>query len=81
MGIQADFNTVDVRGQQSQQALADIESALGSVPVGCALFVVHGVATGRLRSEVHQFLARHSLVEQYALEKDSGGGCTVVHLK
>ena len=81
MELQADFNTVDIRGQQSEQAVTEIEAAMGSIPVGSAMFVVHGVATGRLRTEVHRFLARHSQVQRYALEKDSGGGCTVVHLK
>lgn len=79
--FQADFNTVDVRGQRSQQALSEVEAALGSVPTGCALFVVHGVATGRLRTEIHQFLSRYSLVDRYVLAKDSGGGCTAVYLK
>ena len=79
--FQADFNTVDVRGQGSDQALSEIEAALGSVPTGCALFVVHGVATGRLRPEVHQFLSRHAQVDKYVLAKDSGGGCTAVYLK
>lgn len=81
MEIQADFNTVDVRGQQSEQAVAEIEAAIGCIPMGSAMFVVHGVATGRLRSEVHRFLSKHSQVQRYALENDSSGGCTIVHLR
>lgn len=45
------------------------------------MFVVHGVGTGKLRSEVHQFLRRNAQVAKFSLEKDSGGGCTVVYLK
>lgn len=79
--FQADFNTVDVRGQQSQQALVDIERAIGSMPAGSAMFVVHGVATGRLRSEIHQYLSRNAQVDRFVLDRDSAGGCTIVHLR
>lgn len=61
--------------------MADIDAAFGSMPMQTAMFVVHGVATGRLRSEIHEYLSRHAQVHRFALDKDSGGGCTVVHLK
>ena len=79
MTFQTEANTVDVRGQDSVEALSQVESGLSSVSASSALFVVHGVGTGKLRTEIHRFLQRCSQVSRFELEKDSGGGCTVVY--
>jgi len=79
--FQTEANTVDVRGQDSVEALSQVESGLSSVSASSALFVVHGVGTGKLRTEIHRFLQRSSQVSRFELEKDSGGGCTVVNPK
>ncbi|KAL0032477.1 hypothetical protein WJX77_002790 [Trebouxia sp. C0004] len=79
--FQTEANTVDVRGQNSDEALSQVEFGLSSVSASSALFVVHGVGTGKLRSEIHRFLQRSSQVSRFELEKDSGGGCTVVYPK
>ncbi len=79
MTFQTEANTVDVRGQDSVEALSQVESGLSSVSASSALFVVHGVGTGKLRTEIHRFLQRRSQVSRFELEKDSGGGCTVVY--
>ena len=79
--FQTDQNTVDVRGQSTDEALSQVESGLNSVSASSALFVVHGVGTGKLRSEIHRFLQRSLQVLRFELEKDSQGGCTIVYLK
>lgn len=79
--FQTELNTVDVRGQNSNEALFQVEAGLSSVSANSALFVVHGVGTGRLRNDIHRFLKQNSQVSKFDLEKDSGGGCTVVYLK
>ena len=81
MTFQTEANTVDVRGQNSDEALSQVESGLSSVSASSALFVVHGVGTGKLRTEIHRFLQRNSQVSRFELEKDSSGGCTVVYPK
>ncbi len=80
MTFQTEANTVDVRGQSTDEALSQVEAGLISVAANSALFVVHGVGTGKLRSEIHRFLQRSLQVSKFSLEKDSGGGCTVVYL-
>lgn len=80
VNIQLAENTIDVRGQATDEALAQVEAGLDSAS-HAVMFVVHGVGTGKLRSEVHQFLRRNVQVAKFSLEKDSGGGCTVVYLK
>ena len=80
VNFQLDANTVDVRGKATDEALSQVEAGLDSV-TQTALFVVHGVGTGKLRSEVHNFLRSNAQVANFSLEKDSAGGCTVVHLK
>lgn len=79
--FQTDQNTVDVRGQRSDEALSQVEAGLSSVAAGSALCVIHGVGSGKLRSDIHEFLRQSSQVTKFNLEKDSSGGCTVVYLK
>ena len=79
MTFQTEANTVDVRSQNSAEAVSQVEAGLSSVSVSSALFVVHGVGTGKLRTQIHRFLQRSSHVSRFELEKDSSGGCTVVY--
>ncbi|KAK9823927.1 hypothetical protein WJX72_006408 [[Myrmecia] bisecta] len=79
--IQTAYNTADVRGMRGSEATAEVDFVLASVPGNSAVFVIHGVATGRLREEVRAFLKRHPSVERFEDEQDSAGGCTVVFLK
>lgn len=75
--VQFDSNTVDVRGMRVHAALATVEEAVSSAPADSCLFIVHGLGSGRLRSEVRALLARLA-VARVADEPDSAGGCTVV---
>ena len=50
-------------------------------PRGMALFVVHGIGTGKLKARVLGHLAKHALVKRLEPEDKSGGGCTILHLK
>ncbi len=75
--VQFDGNTCDVRGLRVPDALAAVEGALAAAPPHTCLFVVHGLGTGRVRSEVRELLAR-SGVARFADEPGSAGGCTVV---
>ena len=50
-------------------------------PKGMALFVIHGIGTGKLKARVLHHLGKHSLVKRLDAEEKSGGGCTIVHLK
>ena len=79
--IQTDFNTIDVRGERAKEALLQVAQGLISVPDDSAVFIVHGIGTGKLRSEIHRFLQRQEEVAKYSLEPSSNGGCTIVHRK
>ena len=79
--IQTPQNTVDVRGQDADEAVSQVVAGLSSVPPNSALFVVHGVGSGQLRTQIHRFLQHSSQVSKFNMEKDSAGGCTVVFLK
>ena len=81
IAIQTSRNTVDVRGRQADEAANEVQSAVLSAPSGWALFVVHGVGTGRVRAEVLSMLRRSPRVAKLEEAEASNGGCTVVHIK
>jgi DNA mismatch repair protein MutS2 len=70
---------VDVRGLYAEEATAELDRAIGAHRGG-ALFVVHGVGTGRLRAACLEHLGRCSAVlrVQQAEQRDGGAGCTLV---
>jgi DNA mismatch repair protein MutS2 len=71
---------LDVRGQRAQDAREAVrafvdEAALAGLPT---VRVVHGRATGAVRTAVRDELQRHPLVERH--ESESADGATVAHL-
>ena len=80
VSIQLDANTVDGRGQATDEALSQVNAGLDLV-AHSVLFLVHGVGSGRLRSKVHQFSSTPCAMAKVSLEMSLVGGCTVVHLK
>lgn len=79
VSIQTEYNTVDVRGCDSDEAPALVDEAVSAAPQGAAVFVIHGLgSTGRLRAAIHAGLRDHPDVARFELEKASAGGCTVV---
>lgn len=79
--IQTSANTVDVRGQVGTTAAAAVDAAIGGARPGQALFVIHGVGTGKVRAEVQAMLKRNPQVERFELEEGSNGGCSIVFVK
>lgn len=78
-GVQVSANTIDVRGKRANIALMHMEEELSSKSGSGVVYVVHGVGTGALRSEIHRFLRTEPLVKRFELEEQSNGGCTVVY--
>jgi DNA mismatch repair protein MutS2 len=79
-------NTIDLRGMYVDDALAALDAALiarGRRSGASALFVVHGVGTGRVKAAVGEVLRAHPLVlrAEAAPQRDGGAGCTVVYLR
>ena len=81
VAIQTSHNPVDVRGMPADEAALEVQAAVLSAPAGLALFVVHGVGTGRVRAEVLRALRRMPQVARLETEERSAGGCTVVSVK
>lgn len=76
--MQTSANTIDLRGKRAALAMMLLEEQLTEKSSGGAVFVIHGVGTGALRLEVHQYLRTEPSVQRFALEENSNGGCTVV---
>lgn len=76
--MQTSSNTIDVRGMRAATALMIVEEQLAEMNHLNTIFVVHGVGTGSLRTEIHSYLKRDKSVKKFFLEGDSNGGCTVV---
>ncbi len=79
-------NTVDVRGMYAHDAVAAVEAAMGAAgrrSGASALFIVHGVGTGRVKSAVLELLRSHALVlrAEPAQQRDGGAGCTIAYLR
>ena len=58
-----------------------IDDAIACNPSGSSIFIVHGMGTGRLRTEVHKALKQHAQIARFELEADSGGGCTMAVIR
>ncbi len=81
LAIQTSQNTVDVRGRTADDAAAEVRSAVLAAPSGMALFVVHGVGTGRVRAAVLQQLRGIQRVSKLEEAEASNGGCTVAYIR
>ncbi len=58
-----------------------IDEAVACNHSGSSIFIVHGMGTGRLRTEVHKALRQHLQVARFELEGNSGGGCTMAVIR
>lgn len=74
-------NSIDVRGQRVDAAVAKIDAAIDKAMATGALWIIHGHGTGRLRNGVRRFLAEHSLVNRfdYAEQSEGGTGVTIAY--
>ncbi|MDY6937415.1 MAG: endonuclease MutS2 [Cyanobacteriota bacterium] len=82
--VQTSQNTVDLRGSRIADAEVQLENAIGkAVPIGGALWIIHGKGTGRLRQGVQEFLQRSPHIDRYELapDKNGGAGVTIAYLK
>lgn len=78
--IQTSQNTVDVRGESSDDAVSIVQDAIGTSRPGAVMFVIHGVGTGRVRAAVLSYLRKAPRVVKAEQHEGSGGGCTVVYV-
>ncbi len=82
--VRSGANTLDVRGQRVDEALAEVDRFIdrGLRAAETAVFIIHGHGTGALRSAIREFLAEQDLVEKMhaADVRDGGDGVTVVWL-
>ena len=77
-------NTLDVRGSRVHEAEPRLEEAIAqAVPVGGALWIIHGKGTGKLRQGVHEILGRSPHIKNFELapQKEGGAGVTVAYLE
>lgn len=81
LAIQTSQNTVDVRGRSADDASAEVRNAVLAAQAGMALFVVHGVGTGRVRAAVLQQLRSMQRVQKLEEAEASNGGCTVAYIR
>lgn len=76
---------VDLRGNRSDMALAELERAMDdALRKGAGkMEIIHGRGTGALRREVHEFLKYYPAVAKFSLanEERGGDGMTEVTLK
>ena len=82
--VQTSQNTVDLRGSRISDAEVQLENAIGkAVPIGGALWIIHGKGTGRLRQGVQEFLQRSPHIDRFELaqDKNGGAGVTIAYLK
>ena len=82
--VRTGANTLDVRGQRVDEALAEVDRFIdrGLRAAETAVYIIHGHGTGALRSAIREFLAEQDLVEKaHAADvRDGGDGVTVVWL-
>lgn len=78
--VQLKRNTLDIRGKRVEDAEMLLDDFLSRSGKG-AVFIVHGVGTGKLMRSVHAFLKGHPEVKRFQVDKTSAGGCTVAFVK
>ena len=82
--VRTSRNTVDIRGRRVADAEIELEQAIAAqVPMGGALWIIHGKGTGKLRQGVHDILDQSPQIKNYELakNKDGGSGVTIAYLK
>lgn len=82
--VRTSRNTLDLRGNRIHEAEPQLETAIAeAVPVGGALWIIHGKGTGKLRQGVHEILGRSSHIDRYELapQKEGGAGVTIAYLR
>jgi DNA mismatch repair protein MutS2 len=82
--VRTSRNTVDLRGRRVADAEIELEQAIAAqVPIGGALWIIHGKGTGKLRQGVHAILDQSPQIKNYELakDKDGGSGVTIAYLK
>lgn len=82
--IRTSRNTIDLRGRRVADAEIELTQAIAAqVPIGGALWIIHGKGTGKLREGVHQILDQSPQIKSYELAKDQdgGSGVTIAYLK
>ncbi|NJN60158.1 MAG: endonuclease MutS2 [Coleofasciculaceae cyanobacterium RL_1_1] len=81
--IRTSKNTLDVRGSRISEAEQQLEAAIAeAVPIGGALWIIHGKGTGKLRLGVHELLTRSPYIDRFELaaQNDGGTGVTIAYL-
>ncbi len=83
--LQSRANTVDLRGQRADEALAELEAFLDRTALEGAdtVYVIHGHGTGALRKAVREYLATSPYVAQHRAggAGEGGDGVSVVSLR
>jgi DNA mismatch repair protein MutS2 len=85
MTLQSRANTLDLRGQRADEALAELEAFLDRTALegADAVYVIHGHGTGALRKVVREYLATSPYVARFRAggTGEGGDGVSVVALK
>jgi DNA mismatch repair protein MutS2 len=80
--VDSELNILGMRVHEAEDALDRYldAAALAGLP---SVRIVHGKGTGALRTEVHEVLRQHPLVDRFELagRSEGGEGATVVYLK
>ena len=83
--LQSRANSLDLRGQRAEEALAALEAFLDRTALDGAdtVFVIHGHGTGALRKVVREYLATSPYVGRFRAggTGEGGDGVSVVSLK
>jgi DNA mismatch repair protein MutS2 len=83
--LQSRANTLDLRGQRADEALAEVEAFLDRTALEGAdtVYVIHGHGTGALRKVVREYLATSPYVGRFRAggAGEGGDGVSVVSLK
>jgi dsDNA-specific endonuclease/ATPase MutS2 len=85
VSMQTGANTLDLRGQRADEALAELEAFLDRTALEGAdvVFVIHGHGTGALRKVVREYLATSPYVERFRPggKGEGGDGVSVASLR
>ncbi|MCT7986291.1 endonuclease MutS2 [Laspinema sp. A4] len=82
--VRTSRNNLDIRGARVADAEMELEQAIAEqIPLGGALWIVHGKGTGKLRQGVQEFLKQHPQISHYELapQNEGGSGVTIAYLK